>query len=280
MATNVLKRILVSAPGHAESWHLLGLLRHSQGYSKYGALCIEVAVRQVPSALLYRGNAIEVSRAADYLQQAVSHADILLELHSEIVSKNEKPSDPIPLDTYRALFDHLNRKKQNEGCLQLYEKHADLLLSSVIESNAFIATRTQENSRTTAELLSSVSMCAYSLSISKQKSKQKSEQKNQNVETIAVNYFEKSLVLLKLAIQIDVHYAMGWMKLATLLDHNNQFDSSLQIYKKAFHYTWLNRYNSKLRLKLQVEQARETSRISGKRILVIYCDEYGQTWYV
>ena len=273
MATNVLKRILVSAPGHAESWHLLGLLRHSQGYSKYGALCIEVAVRQVPSALLYRGNAIEVSRAADYLQQAVSHADILLELHSEIVSKNEKPSDPIPLDTYRALFDHLNRKKQNEGCLQLYEKHADLLLSSVIESNAFIATRTQENSRTTAELLSSVSMCAYSLSISKQKSKQQAEQKNQN-------YFEKSLVLLKLAIQIDVHYAMGWMKLATLLDHNNQFDSSLQIYKKAFHYTWLNRYNSDLRLKLQVEQARETSRISGKRILVIYCDEYGQTWYV
>merc|ERR1719272_382456 len=69
------------------------------------------------------------------------------------------------------------------------------------------------------------------------------------------------------------------MKLATLLDHNNQFDSSLQIYKKAFHYTWLNRYNSQLRLKLQVESARETSRISGKRILVIYCDEYGQTWW-
>jgi len=46
-ATQILKRMLISAPGHSDSWHLFGLLRHMQGHSAYGAACMRVAIDQV-----------------------------------------------------------------------------------------------------------------------------------------------------------------------------------------------------------------------------------------
>ena len=277
-ATNILRRVLVSAPSHAESWHLLGLLRHRQGYSEYGASCVNEAVRLQPHVFLYRNNAIELFRSANLLQQAVQHADSLLTMHQQLLQDQQRSHsesiehdslsysfEELPLDTFRALFDHLISKNEDMACLQLYDKYEVIFMSK---------NRHHSNSnkrRKIVEMITSVSMCAFTAS-------NKSNKKNKNKD-LSLHYYEKSLKLLQWCVKIDPEYDVGWMKLATLYDHGDRFQKSLQHYSVAFEKRHNVIYDSALRSELRIEENRRRARKEGKAVLVIYCDEYGQTWW-
>lgn len=85
--------------------------------------------------------------------------------------------------------------------------------------------------------------------------------------------------LLELSVRITPSYDLGWMKLATLHDHADNFDVSLGVYRVAFREQFHRRFDPSLRLSLGVEEARMTARREGRRVVVVYCDEYGQTWW-
>ena len=311
-ATNVFKRILMSAPGHTDSWHLLGLLRHKQGYSTFGAACIEVAIQQAPNMLFYRGNAIEVYRKSGQLDKAVHHATTYLDQWSDMVrSKSPNGSgdvellsdstatslESLPMETFRALLDHLSREGQEQVCIDFFLKYELTLLFQVVRvgsgssgssgsssssssgsssSNSKLrTTKTKQQSEAASEVLASAALCAFGQVTNSNKSTATASNNGIN----GINYINLAIQYFELSVQITPSYSNGWMQLATLRDHKNQFDLSLQIYRRAFHTRWLERYNPTLGLRLGIEMARNTARQRKQRVVVLYCDEYGQTWW-
>ena len=121
-ASNIYRRLIAGAPNHADSWHLLGLVRNAQGFSKFGAQCVENAVRLVPNAAIYRSNLIELQRAAGKPLAAIESLNLLVRDYSDY---------ELPLDSIRALIDELRRLKKGVLAIDLFMRHQSEIFAGV-----------------------------------------------------------------------------------------------------------------------------------------------------
>jgi hypothetical protein len=182
--------------------------------------------------------------------------------------------EALPMDTFRALMDHLKRENEEKVCVDFFVKYEYTLLFQVLAILPPTATTTNqqrrrrenishEQSMASSKVLTSAAMCAYTIV----KNGQTTNEDRKKYMALAVQYFHT-------AVQITPSYSKGWMQLATLRDEQNLYDVSLQLYRRAFHSRWLSRYDLSLKNRLGIERARDVSRKKKKKILVIYCDEY------
>ena len=285
-ASHIYRRILAGAPNHADSLHLFGLTRNAQGYPHFGAYCLEKAVGLMPGVALYRSNLIELQRASGNAIAAVEHMDTLL---------RDFPGQPIPLDTVRALLDELRRQKKLSIAIDLFLRHQNVIFQNIQqEVSSALQNHEADLSRYT-EVLVSASICAFGLwekltnliLTANRNGRDVANEKpriiiqGQEIESPRA-FSDLAEQILKRGTEIAPSDSNLLMKLATMIDHSERFDESLSTYVQAFDAQYAERFMPKLRERLGVEAARRAARENTpgfRGVVVIYCDEYGQTWW-
>ena len=282
-ASNIYRRVLAGAPNHADSWHLLGLTRNAQGYSHFGAYCLKQAVRLMPNVAMYRSNLIELQRAAGDTLAAIDNLNVLIRYH---------PDYELPLDTVRALIDELRRRDEGARALKLFMSHQDVMFESV-QRNVMSAAA-GANLDAITEVLVSAAVCAFELGDDLARriaaAAAAAQEQDKPIVEIGEQVVRNPRVLFDVAEQILIKgstiatsNARILMKLAVMIDHTNRFDESLAVYARAFDALYAERYAPGVRAALGVDRARARARQRVtppfRGVVVIYCDEYGQTWW-
>jgi predicted O-linked N-acetylglucosamine transferase (SPINDLY family) len=282
-ASNIYRRVLAGVPNHADSWHLLGLTRNAQGHPQFGAHCLEEAVRLMPSVAMYRSNLIELQRAAGRPLDAIENIDVLIRDH---------PDYELPLDTVRALIDELRRQDERAHALELFMRHQNVIFESV--RRGVVSAGVGANVAAVTEVLVSASFCAFELgedlaariaaaaAAAAEEDKPMVRLGEQVVRNPRV-LFDVAEQILSKGSALAPSNARMLMKLAVMIDHSNRFDESLAVYVRAFDAQHVERYAPDVRAALGVETARARARQRVdplfRGVVVIFCDEYGQTWW-
>ena len=92
-----------------------------------------------------------------------------------------------------------------------------------------------------------------------------------------------SKTFLQRAVSVDHDHGEALFKLATLYDNRHKYERSLRLYTRAFllkqRAMWSSAKGEAAYLRVGVQAAREEAHSRGMRVLAIYCNEYGQTWW-
>ena len=243
-ASNIFRRLLEIDPTNSDLWHLLGLARHAQGFTNVGIAFIEHAIFVSEGIVpLFYGNLAELCRVAGDLKCALSALEVTW-----------KKQD-VNLDVTRAVFDTLVQGRESKAVVTFFEHYGQPMM---IKANV-----PPQSHETVSEILTLVSI-AYAADM------------ELDVNGVPATCFE----LLSAAINISPNYPRPRQKLAIFLEHRGDYDIGLRVYA---HYMKLENermlVHSNVALRENVYRARALARQLGKKLLVIYCNEYGQTWW-
>ena len=247
-AGNIYRRLLAVDPGSSNYWHLFGLTRHAQGYHQAGVNFVKYAVALEGDNFIamYHQNLAELCRSIEDLQCAVKHL--------ELTWKNQEVS----LETTQNIFDTLIRLRESATVVQFFEAYGTPLMikENIGRGSEHIVT----------EILTLVAI-AYAESV--------------NLEANGVP--DICFELLAKAIEISPNVPRPRQKLAIFFDLRNQFNTAFRIYthmmKLQNKMDLLSMNAAQRNVQEQVYLARKMSRMQGKKILIIYCNEYDQTWW-
>ena len=260
-AGNIYRRLLHVDPFNTNVWHLLGILRHSQGFSETGKSFITHAIylqeqngQQFVS--LFHHNLVEVCRSV---------GDIECALRSLVLTWDNQD---VNLDNTKTVLHDLVQLGEHDAVISFYKAYGHHLL---------LPERVATDSHNTVSEILTLFSIGYA-------AKHQADGISGNGGGVPQICFE----LLSYALRMDPNYPRPWQKLAIMYDSKEEFRTAFRIYTNMMmlqNRIYMQQVNMDpaliymKQMKHQVQLARQSANQNGKKIVVIYCNEYEQTWW-